>query len=378
MDDLSLLEFRRHFPEAEGRVHLASCSKGPLSDVVEAAALQYLRSWRELGAPWELWSAAWEESRARMAGRLGVLSSQVALAPSASSALGWILASRPAGSKMVIDARSFPSALHLGDAQRARCQVIYSEDLPGDDDDQRLAEAVARTGPGDLLTLPEVCFRTGALLDLAGAVAEVHARGGAVLLDGYQACGVVPSQVAELGVDGYVTGSHKYLLGSEGLAFLYWKDRDLAPSSPGWMAAADPQAMAKPRRLAEGARRFEQGTPTVSACYAFNAADQLLSALDPQLLSAHCRELVRGLREACSELGLLTLTPPGREAAMLAVASPDPQRACQELAGAGLIASPRGGAVRFAFHGLHTAGDLDRLRSWLSAHPSLFEVRRAA
>ena len=51
-----------------------------------------------------------------------------------------------------------------------------------------------------------------------------HARGARVFVDAYQAVGVLPVNVDELGCDYLVAGTCKYLLGLPGVAFLYVRD----------------------------------------------------------------------------------------------------------------------------------------------------------
>jgi len=85
--------FRTRFPIFETKVHLATNSKGALSDAAIAAHDEYLASWRDLGAPWDAWMARHERLRSAFAALIGAKPSEVGLCPSVSSALGAVASS---------------------------------------------------------------------------------------------------------------------------------------------------------------------------------------------------------------------------------------------------------------------------------------------
>jgi hypothetical protein len=66
-----VLAFRAQFPIFEHKTHLASNSKGALSLPAIAAHEEYLTSWRELGAPWDIWVGKHEQLRASFAELIG-------------------------------------------------------------------------------------------------------------------------------------------------------------------------------------------------------------------------------------------------------------------------------------------------------------------
>src|SRR5581483_640041 len=72
----------------------------------------------------------------------------------------------------------------------------------------------------------------------APAIADVaHQHGARVILDGCQAVGQFPIDVAQLGCDYYAAGAYKWLLGPFGTGFL-WVRRDLlAELEPSWVGA---------------------------------------------------------------------------------------------------------------------------------------------
>ncbi|MBB6097082.1 selenocysteine lyase/cysteine desulfurase [Deinobacterium chartae] len=372
---MNLAEFRAQFPGLERCVHLANCSRGALSLPVQAAVTRYLEDWQDQGAPWGLWMQTWERARTRIAQLIGAQPHEIALTDSASSALGAAARSLPpSAGAVVIEERSFPSAYYLADAlTRDGYTVRLTRDAAGDTPLERAANALE--GAATFL-IAHLSFQTGELIDPAPLVALARAAGARVALDGYQALGVVPTDVAALDVDLYLSGSHKYLLGLEGFAFLYVREGlEVSPAAPGWMAADDPLAMnTHARALHRGALRFQTGTPNVAGAYALDASLDLLSRLDPAELLAHVRACVRGVMDTCHALGLEVITPleAERHAALVSILSPDASAAAASLQRSGIVCSPRGPALRVSFHAYNHAGDLQRVCDWIAQHPHHF------
>ena len=90
--------------------------------------------------------------------------------------------------------------------------------------------------------------------------------GAYVILDIYQAAGVIPIDVTALEADFAVGGSVKWLCGGPGAGYLYVRPdraRTLEPAFVGWAAHADPFAFeAAAIRYADPPERFQSGTPT--------------------------------------------------------------------------------------------------------------------
>ena len=72
-----------------------------------------------------------------------------------------------------------------------------------------------------IVPLTHMCFMNGFRSPVAEITKIAHDRGSIVLLDDYQDSGTRPINVKAMGVDVYVSGTLKYLLGPPGLAFMY-------------------------------------------------------------------------------------------------------------------------------------------------------------
>ena len=367
--------FRSHFPMLGRTVHLASCSLGARSVELDAALATMLEE-MALGAPWERFEAVAEEGRRRFASLIGALPTQVALVPNAStgayqvaSTMDW--ARRPV---IVTAGAEFPSLAHIWLAQRARGAVVRYAGRANGLGAGYMDVIDSRTG---LVSMPLVTYRDATRLPARRIVDAAHSAGSRVLVDAYQAVGVEPVDVDELGCDYLVAGSSKYLLGMPGAAYLYVRSpgsEHLLPQLTGWFARVDPFAF-DPYRLdfPDQARRFETGTPTVPALYAANAGLALVGGLDLAAVAAHVRGLTERLAARLTAQGERLEAPPAAErGAHVAVRDPDPQALAERLRRRGIIVSPRGDVVRLSFHYYNSTDDAD------AACEEIARCRRAA
>src|SRR5581483_5188778 len=159
-----------------------------------------------------------------------------------------------------------------------------------------------------------------------------------VLLDAYQATGQLPTNVRELGVDAYVTGGLKWLLGGPGVAFLYVRRElhaELHPALAGWFGHQDQFAFDSASfRPHLNARKFEMGTPATAAVYAASAGLDLILEATPE-----------DERE---------------RAGIVMVRLADPAAAVKALAAEGIIVDHRPGRVRVSPYFYNTELEVER------------------
>src|SRR5258708_38483077 len=122
-----------------------------------------------------------------------------------------------------------------------------------------------------LVAIANTSYRSSYRVDAAAIVERAHAKGALVLLDVYQAAGVVPLEAADWKVDFLIGGTIKWLCGGPACGYLYVRpelQRDLRPRLTGWVAHDAPFDFAHPpMRYARSVRRFAQGTPSIPALY---------------------------------------------------------------------------------------------------------------
>lgn len=364
-----VLQFRAEFPIFEHRTHLASNSKGALSLSVIAAHEEYLRSWRELGAPWDLWVQQHEALKARFAELIGARPHEIAVCPSLSVAFGAIASGLDWGQRpgIALDDFCFPSIAYLWHAQSARGAQVRP--VHADEADEIRPEAFAEVVDSScqLVSVAHVCYRNGHLLDLEPVGRIAHDAGAMFVVDDYQCCGSRPIDVRAADIDVLATGTLKFLLGSAGVALMYVKEElleRLHPTLTGWFGQSNPNDFQIERHLeAPDAGRFQSGTPAIPSVYDSLAGIELIGSVGLTPIGSWIDHLTALLIERLDSEGLVVATPrdPARRGPQVAVRTHDMAAAVQQLAQRDIFVTSRDDNIRAAFHYYNTPADIDAL-----------------
>ncbi|HWU01775.1 MAG TPA: aminotransferase class V-fold PLP-dependent enzyme [Novosphingobium sp.] len=378
--DLDLL--RARFPSLPRLTYFNSGSYGLLAREVRAAFDTYLDRREEVGADWGGWVIALEQAREKVARLLSVSGDEVAITASASAGINAVAsaldyAARP---KVIVSNFEFPSGAQIWHAQeRAGAQVVH---VPESEDgliplDHFLREIDASTA---IVALSQVCYRNGGRTpdaDIRAICQMAQAKGALVLLDGYQMVGTCPVEPAALGVDFYVGGFLKYLLGTAGAGFLYASaqaTRALTPRTSGWFTQADIEAMdIFANTPSPTARRFEAGTPPVPSLGAVSAGLDLVLDLGLPAIGAWVSALSGHALHRLDEAGIAVGSPvaPDRRGPLLTIPARDDNALVAALAQHDIVTSCRDGRLRAGFHAYNTLADVDHLVDALVANRAL-------
>lgn len=357
----------RHFPGLGQQTYLAACSLAPHSEPLARAMAAMLAAMKGGKLAWHAFEEQGQAVRTALARLIGARVDQVALLPNASvgayqvaSTLSW--EGKPG---IVYSDQEFPSLAHVWLAQGARGAAPLAMRNTGAQSciERQYAERIGKDTR--LVSVPHVCYRHGQRFPVARIAEHAHAAGAKVFVDAYQGVGVQAIDVDSLACDYLVGGTMKYLLGLPGLAFLYVRDglgNDIDPQLTGWFGRVrpfdfDPLALDFP----PSAARFETGTPAIPAIYAANAGLAMLSELDMYAVQDHVAMLVgRAAARLQAQGETLMLAPrAGEHGAHIAVHAPKAAALADALEGEGVVASPRGDALRLSFHYYNTVEDID-------------------
>lgn len=118
-----------------------------------------------------------------------------------------------------------------------------------------------------------------------------HEKGAIVVVDGAQAVGHFPIDVAELNVDFYAFSGHK-MFAPTGIGVLYGK-KDLLDKMPPYRLGGEMIANVtrEGATWAEVPYKFEAGTPNIAGAIGLGAAIDYLQSLDFELIQKHEQEL---------------------------------------------------------------------------------------
>ena len=354
---------RALFPLLAKRAQLSSCSQSALSRPVSEAIQQYLRSWQESGMDWIGWGVALDQAKAEFAQLIHADSGDIAVMSCVSdlaSSIGNCLEFGPDKNGIVMGEIDFPSLGHVWLAQQGRgAQVRF---MAGDgqgvialEDYERSIDARTR-----LVSVSHVSYSTGSRQDIGAIAALAHAQDALLLVDAYQSVGAMRIDVVRDGIDILVCGAQKYLLGCPGIAFMYVRRalaQRLKPANTGWFGRVDPFAF-DIRRLdyADGARRFDTGTPAYINAAAARAGMALLNSLDMTVVESYIEHLSAVAIQAAGEHGLRIASPlnPKCKGSNTAIYVDNSAAIEKAMADAGYIVSARGAVIRVAPHFYNT------------------------
>jgi kynureninase len=205
-----------------------------------------------------------------------------------------------------------------------------------------------------LVATSHVFFTSGYIQPIGEIARLAHAKGALALVDGYQAAGQAPVDVAASGVDFYLTGGLKWLLGGPGIVYLYVRPElveSLVPTTAGWFGHRDQFAFDAERfAFHDDARRFEVGTPAVAAVYAGRARLGIVLEIGAEQIRRRQLELTGDLVARLRDAGMSLKLParPEEHAGIVMVRADDPAATVRGLRERRIVADYRPGFVRLS------------------------------
>jgi kynureninase len=359
-----LLDYRAEFPILEHTTYLINHSLAAMPRRAEERLREYAQMWRERGI--RAWGEGWWTTPMTVGDQVGrivgapagstVMHQNVAIAEAV--VLSCFLPPDPGRNRIVYERGNFPSVRYLYQAQRD-LEVVACED------DGEIVDAIDERTL--LVPISHVLFKTGEIQDVEPIVHRAHEAGAHVILDCYQSAGIVPVDVAALGVDFAVGGSVKWLCGGPGNGWLYVRPdlaERLTPTYTGWQAHETPFAFEEEMRYAPGAARFLTGTPNVPAHFAATAGYDLVEEVGVARIRENSLGQTQLLLDLAEEAGfeVRSARAPERRGGTVTIHVPDFPAVHRELAERQILCDFRPDAgLRLGPHYYNTDDELRRV-----------------
>jgi len=345
----ALAGIRAQFKPGEGVTYLDSATYG-LPPLATVAALQRATlAWQAGTGDWIAdWDEPSDQAPVAFASLIGAPADTIATIPAASVGTGLVAGMLGPGDEVVVPADEFTSTLFPLLVAKERGAII--REVP--------VEAVADSirSSTTLVAMSVVQMQTGRVADLAAVLDAAELSGARVLLDGTQAVPFVALADWIDRIDYLVCSGYKHLLSPRGTGYLYVR-RDrwdaLEPRNANWRAADLPYGryFGGPLTLAPDARRFDVSRAWLPWVGATQSLRLLADWKETGALDS-VRSLAEGL---AARLGV-----PWYGSSLVCAPLADGEAARAALLAAGVRASVRGAAIRFAVHVYNTDADLDR------------------
>ena len=345
----ALAGIRAQFQPGEGITYLDTATYGLPPQATVEALQRAILAWQAGTGDWmNDWDEPSDSAPRDFAALIGAPADTIATIPAASVGTGLVAGMLGPGDEVVVPADEFTSTLFPLLVAKERGAVIREVAFDA------VASSIAASTR--LVALSVVQMQTGRVADLSAILDAAERYGVQVLLDGTQGIPFVALEPFIDRVDYLVCSGYKHLLSPRGTAYLYVRrDRwdELEPRNANWRSADLPYGryFGGPLTLAPDARRFDVSRGWLPWVGAMSSLGLLA-----EWKSAGAFEVVRGLAEGlASRLGV-----PWYGGSLVCAPLGDGEAARTALAAAGIRASVRGTAIRFAVHVYTAEADLDR------------------
>ena len=313
---------RHLFPTLTATAYLNHAAISPPSTPVLAAANQAMQDFACLGADAMMgWMEQRERLRHKTAQFLGTQPENIGFPPGTTRGIIDIAHAIEfhRGDKIICFEGEFPSNVipWMTAAARSGAEVIRLPlegfETSQGDGLQRVRETLLG-GDVRLIAVSAVQFQTGLRMPLQELAQLAHETDAELFVDAIQALGAEPLNVETLGIDYLVAGTHKWLMGMEGLAIAYAAPaarHRLVPQTAGWLSCEDGLRflfegegfLRYDRSLKKTLCWMESGVQTTAPFAALEASLDILTAIGPKTIAAHIQTYHNPLESSLMALG---------------------------------------------------------------------------
>jgi cysteine desulfurase/selenocysteine lyase len=366
-------EVRSLFPITERAIYLNHAAVSPLPITSLRAIESQLKDVHENGSTnFRSWLAVKEKARELLAGLLGARPEQVAFMRNTSDALSTVANGLQwrAGDNIVTFSREFPSNvypwLRIRDAFGVELRMCAERG--GRIDQAELESLIDRNTR--IVAISQVQYSSGFRVDLQRLGRVARKNDALFVVDAIQALGVVPTNVEADLIDVAAGASHKWLLGPEGVGYLFLSDRArdrIGPTLVGWISVPDPEDYFNfDQGWNRGTLAWETGTGPTALIYGLKASLELLRNSNPENVASYLEHLTDYLcaRLAETKYEVVSSRQPGEKSHIVCIRHRGGLSAMHlysHLRTRNIITAPRADRLRIAPHLYNTSHEIDEL-----------------
>jgi len=219
-----------------------------------------------------------------------------------------------------------------------------------------------------LVSVSFVQFLSGYKVDLEKIGNYCRANNIIFSVDGIQGIGAMRIDVKKYKIDFLSCGTQKWLLGMQGLAFIYVDEefqKKMIPVNVGWLSVENAWNLLNYKMdLKTSANVFQGGTLNSFGIYAFNTSLKLFKdfgfdKIQSEVLS-NSKYFISRLKSVGQNCVLESLSDEGL-AGIVTIKPKDPEKLFEKLEDKKIFCSLREGLIRFAPHFYNTHHDIDKV-----------------
>jgi selenocysteine lyase/cysteine desulfurase len=365
--DKSLI--RKYFPYLEnGIIYFNHASTGSFSSLVTHRLTELLKE--KSGSNIDDYSSflkVMEETKDLLAKLINCNVDRIAFVDNTSNGINIIAQSIEwkKGDRILLNDVEFPANVYpFLNLKRFGVEIDFVKSLNGIVTAEQIIDSVKPETR--LISVSFVQFLSGYKIDLDKIGNYCRTNNIIFCVDGIQGIGAVKIDVQKSKIDFLSCGTQKWLLGMQGLAFIYIDEnlqRKISPANIGWLSVKDAWNLLDYKMdLKTSANVFQGGTLNSFGIYAFNTSLKLFNVfgfknVENQVLSntKYFLEKLRGL-----ELNpLLSDCDVDNLAGIITFKPDNPEKVFEELTKRKIICSLREGVIRFSPHFYNTHQEID-------------------
>jgi len=359
-------KIRHLFPGLKNKIYMNTASMAIGNSPAQQAYQQALTRWIDGEFDFTEAENAGEDARRLFSTFIGADVDEIALVPAVSTAAGIVASqfgqAKPGENILVADfefsSNYFPWVLLKERGYEIRV-VPSREGMVLNDSYAALADGKTR-----LIAASAVQSTSGFRANLSELSQIAHQSNAWFFVDGCQAVGAVPLDVKRDGIDILATASHKFLLGTRGMGYLYLR-RELLdqfkPILPGWKAAQDPlQSFYGPTiKLSTTASKLDTSLAWFPAL-AERASLQIIRQVGLDTILERNQHLTQYLYTALleSDMQIKTFSIPHRST-IHSIPVKITDQLMDKLRSENIVVSLRAGSIRLALHFYNLEQEID-------------------
>lgn len=370
-----MTSYRHLFDIPSDIAFLTAASYSPLPKSVQAAGNEGVA---RKGQPWRIDRAFRhsqnERARSVAARLIGADADDVALVPSVGYGFATAAGIVPlkAGDRIIVLENDHSSPVLAWETPANAAGATVETVSPPTDEDwtKAVLDAMARpnAGPIAVVSISNVHWADGALLDVVAIAEAARAAGALIAVDATQAVGAVPVDVRHIDPDFLMFPTYKWLLGPYGRAFLYVAKRHqnaipLEQTASGRMDVnSESETYLSDTRYVENARRFDMGERDHFITMEMASVGmELIETVGVSAVFQHVEQLTHRVQSAFPKLIAGNAQSRSPHILSLNVGADRAKPICHALAQQNIHVSPRIGRVRVSPHIYNDDADIDRL-----------------
>lgn len=368
--NLELLEkARNYFPYLKhGIIYFNHASTSPINTLIKSRIDEFIKERGEYASDdYQAFRAVTEETKSMISEMINCESDRIAFLDNTTNGIIWLTLGIDwkAGDRIILNDVEFPANVYpFLQLKEKGVEVDFVKSNNGIVTSEEIISAVK---PGTkLISVSFVQFLSGYRIDLEKIGKVCKEKGIIFCVDSIQGLGAINLDVEKCNIDYLSNGTQKWMLGLQGLAFIYVRKalQEKMKSAPiGWLAVKDAWDLLKfDLTTKETAERFQPGTLNNIGIYAFNSSMKLFKEFDIDEIERHVVSNSKYFIEELAKIGykspLLSLSE-NHLSGIVSFKTDNGQKIFDHLKQKKIVCSLREGYIRFAPHFYNTKQEID-------------------